>query len=476
MTKAPANATGDGPTQAGPTGNDGAADSLARDGALRRRPRLFQAAYACEPYYGSEQAVGWNWALEASKTCDVYVACCEDDCRPPIERYLAENGPLPNLHFLFLPHTRAERALIGLSRFVPHLHYAAFRRWHLRAYRRAMELHESIGLDLVQHVNFISFREPGYLWKMPTPMVWGPIGGMQNCPPQFLASLGLRGISEGVRSLINTLQLRFGRRSRRAAAEADALLAANSTSQRLIKQVWGAEAVLLREYGIRRILAEPYEPTPDGMPLRVLWVGRCEPRKGLHLLIDAVARLPGDAAVQLRLIGDGPLRSSLERRARRRGIAERIEWLGRVPHEQTLQHYRWADVFAFPSLRETTGTVMLEAFAHSVPVIALDHQGARDLVTDQSGVRVPVTTPDETVSALADALSRCARDRDEVARLSHGARQRANEFLWHAQGRRMAQVYKQVLGGRLADLSESRDNPVDVQAANETTDAARAPR
>ena len=95
----------------------------------------------------------------------------------------------------------------------------------------------------------------------------------------------------------------------------------------------------------------------------------------LDLLIESLARLPADVRYEVRVLGDGPARRRWQRLAQRRGVADRITWAGRLSHRETLGAYARADVFAFTSLRDTTGCVVVEALSNGLPVVCLDHQG-----------------------------------------------------------------------------------------------------
>lgn len=183
-------------------------DPHARD-AIGRRPRILLLAYGCSPYRGSEPAIGWHTALEAGKRFDTW-AICEGSPRhiALVDAWVRRHGPVPGVTFRFLPHTRLEYAL----RRAPGGYYPAYNLWHRRAFREAVRLHRRIGFDLAHQVNLNTFREPGYLWRLGIPFVWGPVGGTQNYPARFLARAGAGGaVREGARSLLNVLQLRLTR-------------------------------------------------------------------------------------------------------------------------------------------------------------------------------------------------------------------------------------------------------------------------
>jgi glycosyltransferase involved in cell wall biosynthesis/peptidoglycan/xylan/chitin deacetylase (PgdA/CDA1 family) len=409
-----------------------------------RRPRLLLAAYACDPGRGSEAGGGWNRAVQAARFCDTSVICEETEFAAAVRRRLEQSGAVAGLRFYFVPQRRWESLLWR----VPGLGYLAYNLWQRRVVPLARRLHRENPFDLVHQVNFGTFREPGYLWKLGVPLVWGPLGGTQNYPWRYLGAAGVGGACvEALRSACNYLQLRLMGRVRGAARRAAALLAANSTAQRDFGRVLGVVSQLFPDTGLAAVLPAPRGPRAPG-PLRVLWAGHLIPRKALGLLIEALARLPGDVPCEVRVVGDGPEKLRWQRLARRRGVEHAVTWLGWLPHAAMQEQYRWADVFAFTSLRDNLGTVVLEALGAGLPVVCLDHQGVHDVVSEACGIKIPVTRPRDTAARLADALRTLAADAALRQRLGAAAVERARQYTWSRQGGSMADVYRQVLQRR----------------------------
>ena len=404
------------------------------------RRRVLQLSYACSPIRGSEAGVGWHRAVQSARHFDTWVICEQHEFAGEIREYLDAHGEVPGLNFVFVPIDRREWSWGQWHDFI---WYAVLRRWHRRAYKAARRLHERIGFDLVHQIAFCGYREPGDLWKLDAPFVWGPIGGTQNYPWRFLPCAGIRGaMKEACRSVANNLQLRFSPRVRGASRKAAVLLAANSSVQADFARTHGVTPRLLIETGLAKVDGVPRHRDAQPGPLRILWSGLLVHRKALHLLIRALARLPADVRYELRIVGEGPMKRRWQRLAERCGVAPRLTWLGRLPHHEALEQYAWADVFAFSSLRDTSGNVVLEALAAGVPVICLDHQGIHDIVTDQCGIKIPVTTPREVIARLSAAVARLARDGQQWERLSRGAVERARAYLWSNQEETMAGVYR----------------------------------
>ncbi len=398
-------------------------------------------AYGCAPDRGSEAGVGWNRAVQIARFFDTWLICEESEFGPGVRRYLEQHGEIPGLHFHFVPQKPWESLLWRL----PGAGYIAYNLWQRRVLRVARRLHGQHQFDLAHQLTFCSYREPGYLWKLDIPFVWGPIGGVQNLPWRFLGRAGAVAAGmEGLRTVCNKLQLHLGRRIARAARKAAVLFTANSTTREAFSQAYGVESLLFSDTGISQ--SGSMAPTQSGpRPLRILWVGQLAARKALDLLIDALARLPADVDFELRVVGEGRQKQRWQRRAKHAGLESRITWIGRLSHEETLRQYSWADVFVFSSLRDTSACVNLEALAAGVPIVCLDHQGVHDIVTEQCGVKIPVTRPREVISRLAVAIEHLACDDDFRQRLARGAVERAQNYLWSRGAEEMADIYRQVL-------------------------------
>ena len=148
-------------------------------------------------------------------------------------------------------------------------------------------------------------------------------------------------------------------------------------------------------------------------PVIVLSVGRAVAKKGLGVLIEALAQLPPTLAWRFVHIGGGPLLPELKARARELGIAERIEWLGAQPQDVVLQRYREADLFVLASRiaadgdRDGLPNVLMEAQSQRLAVIATRAGAIAELIEpDATGVLV---APDD-INGLANGMAALIAD------------------------------------------------------------------
>jgi colanic acid/amylovoran biosynthesis glycosyltransferase len=162
-------------------------------------------------------------------------------------------------------------------------------------------------------------------------------------------------------------------------------------------------------------------------PDRVLCVASLWPKKGHAHLVDALAllaeRRPG---IALQLVGDGPERERILRRASERGVAERVSLLGARSSEDVRAALAEARVFALPSVRLPSGRMegipvaLMEAMASGVPVVATRLSGIPELVQD--GVTGLLVEPGD-VHGLAAAMARVLEDDALAAELARAGRE-----------------------------------------------------
>jgi glycosyltransferase involved in cell wall biosynthesis len=225
------------------------------------------------------------------------------------------------------------------------------------------------------------------------------------------------------------------------------------TAERLRRAVPGSEPAVIPFGAAVDAPAAPAPPRPrDGRPFELLFVGRLVERKGVHLLLDAVAQLPREVRLVLRVVGDGPDRGALEERARSLGLGDRVVFHGFVSSEEKVRHFAQCDVFVLPAVvdakgdTEGLGVVLLEAMTYGRPVIASAAGGIVDIVRDgRNGWLVP---PGDA-AALAGAVAECMADPERAARLgANGREDVAADFGWEAITARLTKVYRSVVGSR----------------------------
>jgi glycosyltransferase involved in cell wall biosynthesis len=208
------------------------------------------------------------------------------------------------------------------------------------------------------------------------------------------------------------------RRERLMAQGALFLAVSDALRDKAVAQGYPAERTVTHHLGIDLDRFRP-QGTPE--PGLILHVGRLVEKKGTAVLLDAMARLGPEA--RLVVIGDGPERAALERRAA--ALGGRVRFLGALPRDEVLAWMRRAWTLAVPSLTARDGdaeglpTVLLEAAACGVPAVGSRHSGIPEAIDHgTSGLLVP----GGDAEALGAALAAILAEPDLRARMSAAAR------------------------------------------------------
>src|SRR4029079_2868929 len=126
---------------------------------------------------------------------------------------------------------------------------------------------------------------------------------------------------------------------------------------------------------------------------RVLFVGRLVPFKAVSLLLAAVARLRSEMAIELSIVGDGPMATEWRAETQRLGITDRVNFIGALSLDEVASEMRNAHVFCLPSIRESGGAGLLEAMASARPCIAVDFGGPAEIVDSTTGCLIAPKDP-----------------------------------------------------------------------------------
>ncbi|WP_386685004.1 glycosyltransferase family 4 protein [Loktanella sp. R86503] len=407
------------------------------------RRRIFISAYACSPFQGSEPGVGWGFVQQLAKHFDLDVVVEEEKFKDDIERWIFENQDDPasqvNFHFIAKKRNRL------LRKIWPPSYYWYYKKWHKDAMVLARDLHQVRPFDLAHQLTMVGFREPGYLWKLDIPFVWGPIGGAGLFPWRFLPVMGWRGAVRYIGyNLINSLQMRLLLRPRLAAKKASkGLIVATSENRDAARLHWDVNARILAEVGLNSLpRTAPSSRAPDE-PLKIIWTGQHTHRKALNIGLYALAKLPEHVNWELHILGKGALSKRWKYQAKRLGIAQRCSFHGWIPRDEALKIAANGHVALITSLRDLTSTVTVEALELGLPVIAPSHCGFVDAVTQDCGILVPVNSFSAMTTAITQAVLTLATNEKFRYRLGQGALRRAPFYDWSRKGDELMKVYSE---------------------------------
>ena len=409
---------------------------------------ILYIAYSCNPFAGSEDKIGWCVPYESSKTNKVYVITKEEQ-REPVEKYL-QGHPLENIKFYYVDIPNFYKKI-----FKGFMYSGRLNVWNRRMLPLAKKICADQKIDVIHQITPIEFRAIGDYGKIANiKFVCGPLGGGESLPSGLKDYAKGHEIIEVVRSGINRWY-RFKLRITGKLNRCDYIMFANKETQEFL--VGGAELncpyELVFDNGLRPDELVNWTENKDTCKEKgrneecvFLVAGRMIYRKGLDFLFDAFMRIPQETRYQVRVVGDGPELEHLRKRCKDNlNLSEHVHCMGSILYMEMEKEYACADVFIMPSIRETTGTVLLEAMSKGIPVITINKFGGATLFDENTGWLYEGNSKEEYIENLKKAILECIANHGEVIRRGKSARKKAEKYTWQEKNKKYQAIYEELL-------------------------------
>ena len=178
--------------------------------------------------------------------------------------------------------------------------------------------------------------------------------------------------------------------------------------------------------------------------LKLLWVGLLIHRKNFGFLIKCLENLPHNINWKMTVVGGGSLQKYWESEIKLSSLNNKINFVGEIDYSNIAKFYKNSDIFLFPSLREGSPTVILEAMYHQLPVIAFKQNGADIMLNDECGILIPIRNKEQMINDFVNSIIKLYENPDRRIEMGKAARKKIEEnFLWEKRGIKMNNLYEQ---------------------------------
>jgi glycosyltransferase involved in cell wall biosynthesis len=196
------------------------------------------------------------------------------------------------------------------------------------------------------------------------------------------------------------------------------------------------------------------------IPLEALVVGhagRLSPEKNLEFLTDCMVELlKKEPRAHALIVGLGPSEKMIKNAFKQAGLEKRLHLTGVLHYQNLVDAYYAMDVFAFASLSETQGIVLIEAMAAGVPVVALDAPGAREVVKDYHNGRLLNKMDQQSfVEALSWSLSRTSQ---ESLAMKQMVRMTVQKYPINSSARHLLEIYEKIRSRKSISLGKKNSS------------------
>lgn len=412
---------------------------------MKNNRTILITAYAINPYWGSEQGMGWNFISNIPKEFKLIVITRGEN-EIYINRFIKENKlNLSNIEFHYFDFTQNSKW--NKSSLTVMLHYWI---WQIRVVSFIEKA--NFKFDICHCLNFHTDWVPSFLFKFNKPFIWGPIGHHEKIPNIFMGKYSINQLlKDRLAWGIKKYFWKYSSALKKTASSADFILTMNSKSLPLLpkpdKRLINLSSVGSRPYLNQWTINDAVERY-ENKRFEILCIARFVPLKGIDLVLEAFStflnKIDSPEYIKLKIIGKGECEGLYLDIIKNLKIEKYVNIIKWMPHEELDQVYRNSHVFLFPS-HEGAGMVVVEALANGLPVICLDNDGPGEIIDEFCGFKIKASFYDEAVNEIAIKLSLMHGDRDLCMQLSVNAFKRwDSNYSWDKKGLILGNLYNKI--------------------------------
>lgn len=393
------------------------------------------SAYGCEPNKGSEPGIGWQWCMQLARFGEVHIITRSNN-KENIDTglsYLAKDVR-NKLHFYYYDTSKIIRSIKKGD----HNLYPYYFWWQIGAYRLAKKICKTNKFDYCFALTFGSIWMPTFMYKLPIPFVWGPIGGGEAVPDEYLELMGKKSsiLQRFRKIMIKTA--RFNPLVISPIKKAKYVIARTEDTAKLVPCKYSNKVKVCLETAIdlSEIIAKDYnEEEKSDKKCRLIYTGRLIKLKGLDLVFIAISKCRCKNQIEFVLVGEGDQRNHLKSLAETLDIGDNVTFLGKKSRSELLQILREGDIYIFPSFKEGGSWALMEAMGCALPVICLDTSGMHIITDEKSAIRISVGDSNNTVERYKNAIEKLVNDVQLRQQMGIHARNRIEKaFNWDEKG------------------------------------------
>lgn len=423
--------------------------------SAKRKPRVLLLAEAANPEWVSVPLVGWSHSKAVAGVADSHLVTQIRNRDAILRQGLVEGNEFTSINSEMVAKLiwRVSNLLRGgkgkgwtTVTSLAMLSYPYFEHLVWKQFGRRIRDGE---FDIVHRITPVSpaIASPMARWchRAGVPFILGPINGGVPWPKGFERE---RHREKEWLSYVRGLYRLFpGYRS--TLSRASALIVGSYETWRQIPKRYRSKCFYLPENAIETSRFNMTRQHVATKPIKVVFVGRLVPLKSVDILIQAAAPLIKSGHIDLEIIGAGEEMASLRQLAKDEQVESGVRFAGWVEHHKLQGHLAQADVFAFPSIREFGGGVVLEAMAVGLMPIVIAYGGPGELVREETGYLLKMATKAELILQLRAVFAEIVDNPSIIDEKACVAEREAREyFSWEAKASQVMQIYRSVLNPR----------------------------
>lgn len=399
--------------------------------------KVLYIAYSCSPSYGSEDAIGWNIPIHFVQMMDsnqAYIVT-KSEHKDEIETWCNEHPNISNrLKFYYI-------TIKPNIKFWAKGPLYSFRiiDFFKQAVNVVNKLCEEEQIRVMHQITPVEFRTIGMfdcVKQDKVQYIVGPIAGAQRISRPLMKYVDNK-LIEIIRVLVNESTLQNRKYKRKFQKVSIAMFANRETADEFLKHKIIDTTIVLPEVGVF-----------DQGNIRVkhdvftfLMVGRLISIKGFRIVLESMKNIDRDD-YKLVICGKGPLEKKLQKLVEKYHLENNVEFRGFVSYADMDEQYKKSDVLIMPSLREATGTVLVEAMNHGVPVITFNKFGAREIIDENCSWTI---SEDDPINSLKLIMESILNNKQMAIKKGDIAHEKVGSMKWNNKVVNYIRLYNKML-------------------------------
>lgn len=391
--------------------------------------------------FGGEAVLPLNYFMMLSqRNIDTYLITHER-----VRKNLESINTINQDKIIYIPDTAIHKFLYKIGSFLPdrislittgalmHLLTQIYQ-WFL-----AKKAIKEKNINIIHEPSPVSPKQPSLMFGLGVPVVIGPMNGGMSFPVAFecMASKLEQYMYGFVRLFSSVSNVMIPGK-----LFAAVLLVANNRTAVALPFFRLGKVKALVENGVMSTVGQKKKNTTN--VVNILFVGRLVDWKTVDIVIDAIAQCK-NTNIKLNIVGDGPERIALEKRAADK-CDGKVIFYGQVPYSEVNRHYDEADIFVLPSVRECGGAVVLEAMSRGLPVIVTNWGGPADYVTLDTGILIDPLSREYMIEKFSQHIDILADNAALREKLGTAAILHVKiNFLWEEKINKMVDIYQSLV-------------------------------
>lgn len=418
--------------------------------------KILMSAYACEPGAGSEYGVGWMVPTTMARKYPEYqvYVLTRSRCREKIEKAVASDATLSNLHFLFydIPSWMFYKNEMK-SRWGEQINYLLWQ-WMVRRFVRKM--HKKFHFDVFHHLTFNQYRTPSPGFWLDIPFVLGPIGGAECIAPAFWQDLEANTLKkEKIRQQGKDLKIFKWFNTRKPNLKV-ILCSCADNLKRLMPFGKNSRFKLMPAIAFDPKDFHDISQETLSSSFEMIYAGKAWDWKGIHIFLKAAQlafverqKKENSQDWQIKLVG---IRFEEEQKkvmgwVKELGLEKHVTLIPFIQRAELLKKLGGCSLSVYPAFRDSGSMSVLEACALGCPSICFN-AGGQDVFPDDVLLKVGVgDTYDETLNRFAEQLLWAFEHRQELKEVGRKAQAWVEEHLtWEKRVEEFHDIYKKLIG------------------------------